>query len=41
MLQMPALCAAVLYSMAIFDLCEARIGRLSESGELCVIIEVR
>jgi len=35
---MLALCASVLYSMTIFDLCEAQVGRLSESGELVVSV---
>jgi len=38
---MPALCASVLYSMAVLDLCEVRVGRLSESGELCVSMGVK
>jgi len=35
------LCASVLYSMIVFDLCEARIGRLSESGESCISVGIK
>jgi len=38
---MPALSTSVLYSMAIFDLCKARVGRLSESGVFGASIGVR